>query len=69
MTSRLPSLVRGPESRGKKLPDKFWVLLSVPTISLAEGFEEDDAGGYRDIQRFHGAGGGQRNHKVTAFAG
>jgi hypothetical protein len=37
-------------------------------VALAEGFEEDDSGGYGNVEGFDGAGGGQRNDEVTMFA-
>ena len=38
-------------------------------MALAEGFEEDYAGGYADVEGFYGAGGGQRHEEVAALAG
>jgi hypothetical protein len=38
-------------------------------VTLAEGFKEDYAGGYAYVERFYGAGGGQRHEKVAALAG
>ena len=37
-------------------------------MALAQGFEEDDAGSDGDVERFDGAGGGQRDDEVAAFA-
>jgi len=37
-------------------------------LPLAEGFEEDDAGGDGDVQGFDRAGGGKGNEEVAAFA-
>ena len=36
-------------------------LLITLAVALAEGFEEDNAGGYAHVQGFYGAGGWQRN--------
>lgn len=38
-------------------------------MALAEGFEEDNTGGDGDVERFYGAGGGQRDDEIAAFAG
>jgi hypothetical protein len=37
-------------------------------VALAEDFEEDDASGDGDVERFYRTGSGQRNDKVAAFA-
>jgi hypothetical protein len=37
-------------------------------MALAEGFEEDDAGGDGDVERFDGTGGGEVDDKVAASA-
>jgi hypothetical protein len=38
-------------------------------VALAKSFEEDDAGGDRDVERFHGAGGGEGDDEIAALAG
>jgi len=37
-------------------------------VALAEGFEEDYAGGYAYVQGFYRAGGGQGDQEVAALA-
>src|SRR5580658_2308763 len=68
-TTRTESLSAGLDSRRLGLsPCPLLLLLSLPDISLAENFEKDHASSDRNIERFHRAGGGQRNHKVAALA-
>src|ERR1041384_4738223 len=38
-------------------------------MALAESFEEDDAAGDGNIQRFHWTSRWQRHYKIAAFAG
>jgi len=44
-------------------------LLITLAVALAEGFEEDYAGGYAYVEGFYGAGGGQRHQEIAALAG
>ena len=57
---------------GRETPPLFLIadirLLITLAVALAEGFEEDYAGGYAYVEGFHRAGGGQRHHEVAAFA-
>ena len=58
---------------GRETPPLFLIadirLLITLAVALAEGFEEDYAGGYADVQGFYGAGGGERDQEVAALAG
>jgi hypothetical protein len=51
----------------------FGSLMGVSMLSrrssLAEGFEEDDAGGDGNVEGFDGAGSRQRDDEVAALAG
>ena len=44
-------------------------LLTTLTVALAEGFEEDYAGGYAYVEGLYGAGGGERDEEIAALAG
>jgi hypothetical protein len=58
---------------GRETPPLFLLadiqLLSTFAVALAEGFEEDYAGGYADVEGFYGARGWQRDSEVAVLAG
>ena len=58
---------------GRETPPLFLIadirLLIALAVALADGFEEDDASGHAYVERFYGAGGGERHEEVAALAG
>src|SRR5580693_5172484 len=68
-TTRTGSQSAGIDSRRiARSPCPLLLLFSIPDISLAENFEKNHASSYGNVERFHRAGGRQRNHKVAALA-
>ena len=41
----------------------------VLAVALADGFEQDYAGGYAYVEGFYRTGGGERDQEVAALAG
>jgi hypothetical protein len=58
---------------GRETPPLFLIadirLLRTLAVALAEGFEEDYAGGYAYVEGFYRAGGGQGDQEIAALAG
>src|ERR1700746_2705215 len=49
-------------------PGRRESLASGRGVALAEGLEEDHAGGHGNVERFDGPDGGKRHDEVAAFA-
>jgi len=63
---RLASIIRR-ESKSLFLIADIRLLITL-SVALAEGFEEDYAGGYADVEGLYGADGWQRDEEVKALA-